>query len=140
MRDVRDVRDEDGSGRSPVASFENLIAWQKARALASAIYAATRDTELHHDRDLSRQMRRAAVSIMANIAEGNERGGTAEYFAFLSIARASCAELRSHLYLAGDVGYLDPSCVGSLMAQAAEVARLTGGLRAAIARRKGSSR
>jgi len=129
-----------GEGWVAVARFEDLIAWQKARELACAVYSATSDGPIHRDRDLASQIRRAATSIMANIAEGNERGGTSEYFAFLSIAKASCAELRSHLYLASDIGYLDRRCFEGLMERATEVARLTGALRAAIGRRKETRR
>lgn len=88
------------------------------------------------DFGLSGQIQRASVSIMANIAEGNERGSLPEYHHFLCIAKASCAEVRSLLYVAMDVGYLDSDTFGALMAQAGEVSRLVGGLRAAIARKR----
>jgi four helix bundle protein len=91
----------------PVARFEELVAWQKARSLTSQIYRATETGTISRDFGLKDQLRRAAVSIMANIAEGFERGKPTEFHQFLSIAKGSCGELRSHLYVAVDAGYLD---------------------------------
>jgi len=74
-----------------VERFEDLIAWQKARALTRAIYEVTRQGAFVKDFGLSGQIQRAAVSIMSNIAEGFERGGRGEFHQFLSTAKASCA-------------------------------------------------
>src|SRR5206468_3923596 len=90
-----------------VQRFEDLVAWQKARAMTAAIYQVTRQGLFSKDFGLSGQMQRAAVSVMSNIAEGFERGRRAEFHQFLSAAKASCAELRSQLYTALDAGYLD---------------------------------
>jgi four helix bundle protein len=98
--------------------FEDLIAWQKARALTKRIYEVTRYGAFAKDFGLSGQIQRAAVSIMSNLAEGFERGGRGEFHQFLSTAKASCAELRSQLYVAVDVGYLDSEKFGSLLVQA----------------------
>jgi len=119
-----------------IERFEDLIAWRKARELTRRIYVETRRGEFGRDRGLASQVQRAAVSIMANIAEGFERGRPAEFHQFLSVAKASCAELRSHLYVALDAGYLDRPTFESMMSQAAEVGRVTGGLRASVADRK----
>jgi four helix bundle protein len=73
---------------------------------------------------------------MSNLAEGFERGRPAEFHQFLSVAKASCAELRSQLYVAFDVGYLDETKFKRLMALAEEVARIIGGLRAAVGRNR----
>ncbi|HOJ32571.1 MAG TPA: four helix bundle protein [Candidatus Hydrogenedentes bacterium] len=115
-----------------IERFEDLIAWQKARELTRAIYEATRQGSFAKDYGLSGQIQRAAVSIMSNIAEGFERGGCGEFHQFLSTAKASCAEVRSQLYVALDVGYLDQASFGRLMEQAEELARILGGLRAAV--------
>ena len=117
-----------------IRTFEDLIAWQKARELTKAVYAATGGEQLRRDFGLSSQMQRAAVSVMANIAEGFERKGTVEFARFLGIAKASCAEVTSHLYVALDVGYLDESSFGTLRALAQEVGRVIAGLRRSLDR------
>ena len=112
--------------------FEDLIAWQKARDLTRAIYQATAAGSFAKDFVLRDQIRRAAVSVMSNLAEGFDRGGRSEFHQFLSIAKSSCAELRSQLYVALDVTHLSPSTFRQLMLQAEEVARIIGGLRKAV--------
>jgi len=112
--------------------FEDLIAWQKARELTRAIYEATQQGAFAKDYGLSGQIQRAAVSIMSNIAEGFERGGRGEFHQFLSTAKASCAEVRSQLYVALDVGYLAKTTFDGLIQQAEEVGRIVGGLRASV--------
>ena len=121
-----------------VASFEDLIAWQKARELTKAIYLATRQDVFAKDFGLCGQIQRAAVSIMSNIAEGFERGSNADFHRFLVIAKASCAEVRSQLYIALDIGYINEDEFRRLQGQAQEVARLVGGLRASIDRKMNS--
>ncbi len=118
-----------------VARFEDLVAWQKARALTRDIYAATSDGAISRDFGLSKQLQRAAVSVMANIAEGFERSHPREFHQYLSMAKASCAEVRSHLYVALDVGYLSQGVFDKLSNQASEVARVIGGLRIAVGRK-----
>jgi len=115
-----------------VKRFEDLVAWQKARELTRAVYEVTRQGGFAKDYGLSGQIQRASVSIMSNIAEGFERGGRGEFHQFLSTAKASCAEVRSQLYVAHDVGYLDKANFDRLMEQAEEVGRILGGLRAAV--------
>jgi four helix bundle protein len=119
-----------------VEKFEDLIAWQKARGLTRAIYEVTRNGEFAKDYGLSSQIQRAAVSVMSNIAEGFERGGRGEFHQFLSTAKASCAEARSQLYVALDVGYLDEASFDVLIQKAEEVARIVGGLRSSVHKQK----
>ena len=123
-----------------VHRFEDLIAWQKARVLTREIYQVTRQGDFAKDFGLRDQIQRAAVSIMSNIAEGFERGGRAEFHQFLSVAKASCAEVRSQLYVAIDVGYLDQPVFDRLLAQAEEVGRIVGGLRASVDRQRKDGR
>ena len=125
---------------SRVERFEDLIAWQKARALTRLVYEVTRQGEFARDFGLAGQMQRAAVSIMSNIAEGFERGRRSEFHQFLSIAKASCAEVRSQLYVALDVGHIDRDTFDRLLAVAEEVSRIVGGLRAAVEKQRDEQR
>lgn len=78
------------------------------------------------------QIRRASVSIMSNMAEGFERAGRAEFHQFLVIAKGSCAEVRSQLYVAQDARYIDKEKFEQVKAQAEEVSQIIGGLRSAV--------
>lgn len=115
--------------------FEKLKVWQRARRLAADIYRLTGTGLLSQDFGLRDQMRRAAVSVMANIAEGFERDSYVEFRRYLSIAKGSCGELRSHLIIAFDVGYVPRAQVLTLCEELIEVSRMLAGLRAAISRR-----
>jgi four helix bundle protein len=123
-----------------IERFEELIAWQKARELTKDVYRLTQSGSFAKDFGLSNQIQRAAVSIMSNIAEGFERAGHKEFHQFLSVAKASCAEVRSQLYVAFDAGYLDQASFNKALTKAEEVGRVIGGLRASIERQKLSSR
>ncbi len=115
-----------------VGTFEDLIAWQKARHLAGRVYAMTRTPKFSADWSLARQMQRAAVSVVSNIAEGHERGGSKDFARFLLMAKGSSAELRAQAYLATDVGLLADSEAQELLRLATEVGRLIGGVRRSV--------
>lgn len=117
-----------------IQRFEDVIAWQKARQLTRDLYMASGTARFERDFGLRDQIRRASVSIMANIAEGFERKGTGEFAHFLMIAKASCAEVRSHLYVALDVGYVDSTQFDDLSRQASEIGRILAGLHSSIVR------
>jgi len=119
-----------------IERFEDFVAWQKARALTAAIYKATSEGNFAKVFGLKDQIRRASVSIMSNIAEGFERGRSSEFHQFLSIAKASCAELRSQLYVALDAGYLSQEAFNKLMTIAIEVGQIVGGLRKSVEQRR----
>ncbi|MEI7466587.1 MAG: four helix bundle protein [Chloroflexota bacterium] len=123
---------------SKVTRFEELIAWQKARQLAKDVYMVSQSGKFASDFGLRDQIQRAVVSIMANIAEGFERNRAGEFHQFLSIAKASCAEVRSHLYIAFDIGYIEQAKFEMLLTQAEEVGRVIGGLRSAVSRTRDS--
>lgn len=89
-----------------VRYFEDLDVWKEARRLTQQVYHATQDARFSKDFGLRDQIRRAAVSIMSNIAEGFERGGNQEFIQFLYIAKGSCGEVRSQLYVALDQEYI----------------------------------
>ncbi len=119
-----------------IERFEDLIAWQKARLLTKEIYQISRQEPFNQDIGLKNQIQRAAVSIMANLAEGFERGKRTEFHQFISIAKSSCAELRSHLYVALDAGYLGSHQFEPTMAKAKELSLILGGLRASVAKQR----
>ncbi len=111
-----------------IERFEDLRVWQQARLLAKAIYLATGDSKLSRDFVLRDQMRRAAVSILSNIAEGFDRNGTREFMQFLSIAKASAGELRAQLYLAADLAYIDKHRFEDLSMQTSDISKMIAGL------------
>jgi four helix bundle protein len=119
-----------------IERFEDLIAWQKARELTRAIYQITQKGKFYKDFGLAGQIQRAVVSIMSNIAEGFERYGQKEFHQFLSVAKASCAEVRSLLYVAFDIGYLDQNQFQQFLRQAEGVGRIVGALRSSIERNR----
>ncbi len=121
-------------GRSE--GFEDLVSWQKARALAGKVYIVTRKSAMSRDFALVNQLRGSAISVVSNIAEGYERRTPGEFSQFLVIAKGSCGELRAQLYLALDAGYLSESEFDELRKLADEVSRVIAGLIAAVQRRK----
>lgn len=115
-----------------IESFTDLIAWQKARELTRKIYRITSGKEFKADFALKDQMRRASVSIMSNIAEGFERTSRKEFHRFLVIAKGSCAEVHSQLYVAFDAEYIEQDTFDKLHEMTNEVSRIIGGLRKAV--------
>jgi four helix bundle protein len=111
-----------------ITQFEELECWKKARVLAREIYQVTLQKPFDRDFELKSQIRRAATSVMSNIAEGFERGGNKEFLQFLWIAKGSAAEVRSQLYLALDVGHLEESVFVTLKSQTEEISRMIAGL------------
>jgi len=86
------------------------------------------------------QIRRAAVSVMSNIAEGYERGGRNEFHQFLVIAKGSCGEVRSQLYIAHDVGYIDANTFNKMKADTEGLSRILAGLRKSVQQQKEQSK
>ena len=122
----------DEKKKDKIDKFEDLIAWQKARELTREIYQISQQGAFAKDYGLSGQIQRASVSIMSNIAEGFERGGRGEFHQFLSVAKSSCAEVRSLLYVALDIKYIHKTQFIKIMDKAREVGRIVGGLRASV--------
>ena len=111
-----------------IDKFEDLISWQKARLLARRVYRATKTGAFSKDFGLREQIRRAAVSVLSNIAEGFERGGDKEFQQFLSHAKGSCAEVRAQLYVAYDAGYIAMADFEELRTLTIEISRLISGM------------
>jgi four helix bundle protein len=110
-----------------IERFEDIETWQRARELAKQIYKISNDGPFARDFGLRDQIRRAAVSIMSNIAEGFERGSNKEFIQFLYIAKGSAGEVRAQLYVALDQGYIDRKNFTSLNRDAAEISRMISG-------------
>lgn len=132
------MTDTSSSDNSKIKKFEDLIAWQKARHLAREIYLVTSKEAFSRDYGLKDQIRRAAVSVMSNMAEGFERSGRSEFHQFLVVAKGSCAEVKSQLYVAADVGYLSEVEFIRLGSLTDEVSRITGGLRVSVGKQRDS--
>lgn len=107
-----------------IERFEDIIAWQKSKELILIIYKQFKDNRDFGFRD---QIQRAAISIMNNIAEGFERMGNKEFKKFLYIAKGSCAEVRSMLYLALDLRYITQSDFGRIYNLSREISKLLSG-------------
>ena len=110
-----------------ITRFEDVDAWKAARKLMKTVYAATKTPTFTADQDLKRQIRRAAVSAMSNVAEGFDAGSDAEFRRFLRIGRRSATEVQSHIYMALDQEYLKEETFQQIYEQSAEVKRLMGG-------------
>ena len=105
--------------------FEDIVAWQKARLITQQFYLLSNRGEFARDFSLRDQMKRASVSIMANIAEGHGRRTGNEFANFLNIARGSAVELQSHLYVALDLSYISQTEFQEVYAQLDEVSPMT---------------
>ena len=114
--------------------FEDMGVWRKARELARDVYRVTREPGFARDFGLRDQIRRAAVSVLSNIAEGFERDGAGDFARFLTMAKGSAGEVRAQLYVALDQGYLTGQEFEALSGLAGEVSRMTAGLIAHLRR------
>src|ERR1039458_149838 len=118
-------------------SYRELIVWQKAMSLARQAYALTRRLPKSEAYGLLTQIRRAAVSVPSNIAEGHGRLTDSQFRHFLGNARGSLYEMQTQVELAGGLGYIDEKLVEDLMVQGGEVARLINGLVSALGKTTG---
>jgi len=107
-----------------IEKFEDIIAWQKSKILSINIYEVFGSSKDYGFKD---QIERASVSIMNNIAEGFERRGDKEFRHFLFIAKGSCGEVRSMLYLAQELGYVPKKKFEELYEQSVEISRMLSG-------------
>jgi four helix bundle protein len=123
-----------------IERFEDVIAWQKARSLTCEVYRVSNQGAFARDFALRDQVRRACISVMSNIAEGFERYSGAEFKHFLAVARGSAAEVRSQLYLACDLGYVDQETFDRFRRDCSEISRLLGALRTSIERKFAATR
>ncbi|HRR40181.1 MAG TPA: four helix bundle protein [Syntrophales bacterium] len=111
-----------------ISRFEDLDCWREARVLVQKVYDATEINRFVKDTRLARQIQAAAASSMANIAEGLIRRSDKEFIQFLFIAMSSTAEVRSHLYIALDRGYIDREKFDDIYGQADKTGKMISGL------------
>jgi four helix bundle protein len=104
-------------------NFEELPVWKNSRELTTQIYKLTKNSKFRRDFSLVDQIRRCSISISSNIAEGFERGSKKEFIQFLYIAKGSAGELRSQLYTALDLGYIDKVMHQTFLTQAESLSR-----------------
>ena len=104
--------------------FEEIKAWQKARQAAKRVYEVSKSRPFSRDFSLCDQIRRSAVSVMANIAEGNGRKTNKDFCEFLVLAHGSAAEVQSHLYVALDMEYIAQEEFNELYKLFDEVSRM----------------
>lgn len=113
-------------------TYQNLIGWQRAIELVEAVYLASRAFPIDERYGLTVQIRRAAVSIPSNIAEGQGRSTARDFDRFLAIAYGSLLEVETQILIAERLGYLDETSASPVLAIASEVGRLVNGLRASL--------
>jgi four helix bundle protein len=123
-----------------VVSYRDLSAWKAAKALAVEVYRVVNVVTLRNDFALVDQIRRSAISVPSNIAEGAGRGTNQDAHRFLYVARGSLGELRTQVEIIREVGLMEPAACAALLDRADEVGRLLGGLiRFRVAQREESN-
>jgi four helix bundle protein len=128
---------ENGRG---IQRFEDLVAWQRARDLTRLVSWLTQQEPLSHRWRFCEQFQAAALSVMNNVAESFARNRRAESSQFLTIAKGSCGEVRSMIYVALDAGYIDWATFEHLLNATDELARILAGLRATVDRQRKAER
>lgn len=108
--------------------FRSLVVWQKGKILATDVYRLTKAEAIRHDFSLIDQLRRSAVSVPSNSAEGDERKSDKDSVRFFHIAKGSLAELATQLEIARDVEYFTAAQVEPLIVQCAELGKMLGAL------------
>ena len=105
--------------------FEEIQAWQKAYEVTLKVYRLTENGRFSKDYGLRDQIRRASVSVMANIAEGHGRKSNSEFANFLNLARGSAHEAQSHLHIASGLGYIEKQDFDVIYGSLGEISRMT---------------
>ncbi len=116
----------------PIRNYRDLLVWQKAMDLCATVYRLIEALPRHEEFGLKSQIRRAAVSIPANIAEGHGRDHLGDYLHHLSIAKGSLAEVETHLLLTTRLSYLPEAATVEALQASAEVGRMLNGLSAKL--------
>jgi four helix bundle protein len=124
------------SVRSIVQSYRDLVVWKKSMSLVLDVYSSTQAFPKIETYGLTSQLRRAAVSVPSNIAEGQARLSTGEFKQFLGNARGSLVEVETQILIARDLGYLEQQASERILSAAAEVGRILNGLLASLPSRR----
>ncbi len=115
-----------------IKAHRELKVWQKSLDLVDLVYALTKTFPKDEQYALSQQLRRCAVSVPSNIAEGNARNSTKEYLQFISIARGSLAELDTQLIIAFRAKYINQNKLNELESMIAEIGRMLAGMKKSL--------
>ena len=119
-----------------VRDFKELDVWKRSMALAKVVYSLAGQLPKEELFALSNQIRRCAVSVPSNIAEGNSRAGTKEYVQFLCIARGSLSELETQVILAKDIGYLSQNDIAQPLADLLIIKKMLNSLISALRKKQ----
>ena len=122
-----------------IGSYRDLMVWQKSMDLTVRTYKVTRQFPAEERYGLTSQMRRAAASVPANIAEGRERRSTGEFLQFLGVARGSLAELETFLTLSERLGLFQGETGDSMLGECAEIHRMLEGLMHSLSKGRGTA-
>jgi four helix bundle protein len=114
--------------------FTDLAVWRRSHELALAVYKQTKPFPAEERFGLTSQLRRAAISVSANIAEGSKRRSAPDYVRFLNIAEGSAAETEALLMLARDLEFLPVACASELLEEVDHVSRMLSSLRSKVER------
>ena len=123
-----------------IKPYRDLVAWQKAMALVTEIYRVTHNFPRDELFGLTSQLRKAAVSVPSNIAEGRGRSSLGEFRLFLGNAMGSLAEIETQILIARNLEFIDETTSSSLLDLSSEVGRVLNGLIASISKRRSGSR
>ena len=115
-----------------IKSYQDLIVWQKAMDIVEMVYLATKQFPKEELYGLTSQVRRAAVSIPSNIAEGHSRKSTAEFRNFLSIAQGSKSEVETQLMIAQRLSYINPQQTQTMLSLLQEISKMLNSLKSKL--------
>ena len=111
-----------------MSGFRDLKVWVRSKKLAVNIYKITQEGKFKHDFSFNNQIRRAAVSVASNIAEGDERGSNREAVRFFYIAKGSLAEVSTQIEIAYEIDYLSDKVAGDMLEECQEIGKMLGAL------------
>ena len=115
-----------------IQSYRDLHVWQKARVLVRVVYEVSATFPKEETYGITSQLRRAAISVPSNLAEGSSKGSTPEFLRFISISYGSLCELETQLYLSADLGFITQQACDELLEKTSEIGRMLNGLKRSL--------